>query len=586
MTKDSSNYDKTPFIKINENDESGNGWEAVCKLINKQVGQLAGKRVIALDCYHGVIEEEALSHLKEYLPGIFFLSKDYMLSEDEILHLVYPDVTDDEVFGYLTRLRLNEFFDHSKIMSLQKLIHQQSESIIYLFGIGAALLFPIPDLIIYFDMPRWEIQLRFRRNEISNLGLNNKTQRASLQYKQAFFVDWRVCDRHKKNLMPKWDLIIDSTQPGNPKMIKGSLLRKALQKTVARPFRLKPFFDPGPWGGQWLKKICGLDKNEKNFAWGFDCVPEENSLLFQFDDLIFETPAINLVFSESKRLLGEAVQARFGDEFPIRFDFLDTMEGGNLSLQVHPTTEYAQENFGIHYTQDESYYILDAKQDACVYLGLEENISPVEMIYALEDANKNGTRFEADKFAKKWDIKKHDHILIPAGTIHCSGKNCMVLEISATPYIFTFKLWDWGRMGLDGRPRPINIERGKKVIDWTFNPKRTKQELYNIFEPVTSGDGWQEERTGLHKRQFIETRRHWFTQKVLHSTEGNLNVLNLVEGSEVIVKCPTNSFEPFIVHYAETFVIPANVKEYSIAPHGESRGKSCATIKAFIRINP
>lgn len=581
-----SNYQKFPSIRINEPVECGSGWESVCGLIKEQLYKQPGNSVVVIDCYPGVFEDEAISHLQAFLPGTFYLSKDCMLDETQIRQLVYPDVTDDAVFGYLTRLRLIQFFDPSKINALRKQIDQRPEPVIYLFGIGASLLYPDPDLIIYFDMPRWEAQLRFRRNEVSNLGVNNKTQQASLQYKQAFFVDWRVCDRHKKTLMDKWDWVIDSTQAGNPKIIPGPALNKALQQTAAQPFRVAPFFDPGPWGGQWLKTVCGLDPNEQNFAWGFDCVPEENSLLFQFGDLRFETPAINLVFAESKHLLGEAVQARFGDEFPIRFDFLDTMDGGNLSLQVHPTTEYAQENFGIHYTQDESYYILDAKEDACVYLGLQENISPDNMIRDLKESNKTGNPFHAEQYAKKWSIKKHDHILIPAGTIHCSGKNSMVLEISATPYIFTLKLWDWGRMGLDGKPRPINIERGKEVIDWTFTPERTKRELKDVCEVVATGDGWTEERTGLHEREFIETRRHWFTKKVIHHTMGSVNVLNLIEGREAIVESPSNAFDPFIVHYAETFVIPEQVKEYSISPYGESAGKRLATIKAFVRTHP
>ena len=147
--------------------------------------------------------------------------------------------------------------------------------------------------------------------------------------------------------------------------------------------------------------------------------------------------------------------------------------------------------------------------------------------------------------------------MIPAGTVHCSGKNSMVLEISATPYIFTFKLWDWGRMGLDGKPRPINIEHGEKVIDWGRTTPWVKKELINVIEPVDSSDGWKEEKTGLHEREFIETRRHWFTKKVHHYTNGSVNVLNLIEGREAIVESPSQSFEPYIVHYAETFIIPA-----------------------------
>ncbi len=205
------------------------------------------------------------------------------------------------------------------------------------------------------------------------------------------------------------------------------------------------------------------------------------------------------------------------------------------------------------------------------------------MIAELTEAQKGKQPFDADKFVNKISIKKHDHVLIPAGTIHCSGKGSMVLEISATPYIFTFKLWDWGRLGLDGKPRPINIKHGEKVIDWTRTTKWTKQHLFNTIKEINKGDGWREEYTGLHENEFIETRRHWFTKKVLHQTNGSVNVLNLIEGREAIIESPTNSFDPFIVHYAETFIIPEAVKEYTIRPHGESEGKECATIKAFVR---
>ena len=159
------------------------------------------------------------------------------------------------------------------------------------------------DLLVYFDMTRWEGQLRHRRNEVSNLGVNNKELKASLQYKQAYFVDWRVVDRHKQNLMHKWDFVVDTVKKNNPKIVDGKALNEALKQTAHQPFRVVPFFDPGPWGGQWMKKYCDLDKNEKNFAWCFDGVPEENSLLLQFNDIIFETPSINVVFAQRKNIV-------------------------------------------------------------------------------------------------------------------------------------------------------------------------------------------------------------------------------------------------------------------------------------------
>ena len=80
-----------------------------------------------------------------------------------------------------------------------------------------------------------------------------------------------------------------------------------------------------------------------------------------------------------------------------------------------------------------------------------------------------------------------------------------MLEISATPYIFTFKLWDWGRVGLDGLPRPIHISHGKNNIQWDRNTEWVNRELVNRTETICREDGVLAERTGLHPREFIET---------------------------------------------------------------------------------
>lgn len=580
-----SNYDKHPFVSYNQKgDISWRGWTDICNELNKLPNKiLESSKLIALECYPGLLEQEVQEALKSGLNGKIYFTGEYMYSPDTISKLVYPDVTDDDIFGYITRLEIKDFFDPVKIAALQDEIRKQAGETIFVYGPGATLVAGSYQYLVYFDMPRWEAQLRFRRNEVNNLGVQNKETKASLQYKQAFFVDWRVADKLKKNLMEKWDFVVDTTVANDPKMVTGKALNEALQKTVNRPFRVVPFFDPGPWGGQWMKEYCDLDRSAPNYAWCFDCVPEENSLLIKFNDLLFETPSINLVFAHSRRLLGNPVQARFGDEFPIRFDFLDTMAGGNLSLQVHPYKEYAREKFGMDYTQDESYYMLDAKEGAIVYLGVKDDVDADAMFDDLTKAQEDAVGFDADKYVAKWPVKKHDHILIPAGTIHCSGTDSMVLEISATPYIFTFKLWDWGRMGLDGKPRPINIKHGKKVMDWSRTPASTEKELINAVTVVAEGDGWVEEKTGLHEREFIETRRHWFSKPVQHHTNGSVNVLNLIEGREAIVESPDGKFDPFIVHYAETFIVPAAVGRYTVRPYGESEGKTIATIKAFVR---
>jgi mannose-6-phosphate isomerase class I len=538
---------------------------------------------IVVECYHGVhIQEISAAFAEQFPDATVVFSQDTMLHSNEINAFFAPDITEDELFGYITRYTVDSFFDRIKVAQIQKYIRSTEEGPVIVIGVGAAYLCPDADILIYADMARWEIQQRFRRNEISNIGVKNARERASLQYKRAFFVDWRICDRFKKKIMHRSDYILDTNIARQPKMISRTLFDTGLEAAVRRPFRTVPFFDPGPWGGQWMKEVCDLDRSAVNYAWSFDCVPEENSLLLGFGEARFEVPATDLVFTRPKELLGVAVYGRFGDEFPIRFDMLDTMQGGNLSLQVHPLTEYIQQAFGMHYTQDESYYILDSGDDAHVYLGLKEGVDPEQMLKALKDAQKTG-KFDAEHYAGKYAVRKHDHILIPGGTVHCSGANTMVLEISATPYIFTFKLWDWGRLGMDGRPRPVNIEHGAKVIQWERTEQWVARELINRTELICEGEGFQEERTGLHPQEFIETRRHRFTSPVLHTTNGGVNVLNLVEGREVIVESPSQAFDPFVVHYAETFIVPAAVGEYTVRPYGESAGRECMTVKAYVR---
>lgn len=188
--------------------------------------------------------------------------------------------------------------------------------------------------------------------------------------------------------------------------------------------------------------------------------------------------------------------------------------------------------------------------------------------------------FDADKYVNRFPAKKHDHFLIPAGTVHCSGSGCMVLEISATPYIFTMKLWDWGRLGLDGRPRPIHIEHGEKVIQWNRQTKWVRENLVSPSYTVRETEEYKEEHTGLHELEFIETRRYEIRTACPLDTENNVNMLNLVEGEAAVIESPTGAFEPFTVHYAETFILPAAAGSYTIRPIDDAPIK---VIRAYVR---
>lgn len=572
-----ANYDKYPHTEVKGYENAGiAGYDAIINVIK---GQLKEKKVVVVDCYPGVNDEEVLSAFENGLqPTAVIKSEDIFYDGKTLNSMMEAHLTTDRVRGVMYYGPMTDFVDMEKLQDVKNAVNSNN-GICLVYGVGASLITE-GDILVYADMARWEIQLRYRKG-MPNFKCDNYDEEVLKKNKRGFFIEWRIADRHKSELYDRIDYYLDTNKENNPKMVSGEAFREGLRQISQRPFRLVPYFDPGVWGGQWMKEVCQLDPKEENYAWSFDGVPEENSIYLKYGDVIIESPAMNVVKYEPRNLLGNKNYCRFGAEFPIRFDFLDTMGGQNLSLQVHPLTEYIKTRFGMTYTQDESYYILDCGENGGVYLGLKEGINPKEMMEDLRTAQTGAISFDAEKYVNLFPAKKHDHYLIPAGTIHCSSAECMVLEISATPYIFTFKLWDWDRVGLDGIPRPIHIDDGEKNIQWNRTTSWVKENLVNHFETLEEGEGFTEVKTGLHELEFIETRVTTATALTHHNTEDGVHVLNLVEGSSAVIESPINAFEPFTLHYVETVIIPASVKEYTIRPENEN--EEIKVLKAFVR---
>lgn len=579
----STRYNTKPSIAIRGRDQDAyRGYADIARVLKTRLKNKR-KAVVVIESYPAVRQQEIIEGLKPYLqPTAIIDVETAALDALEINHIIERYLTDDRVFGYMAPFHIEEMYDSQKLAILREQIDAISEGTIILIGFGASLVVA-GDLLIYADITRWETQLRYRSKEFGNWLAHNEEEDMLRKYKRGYFFEWRMADRLKRSLFQQIDYYLDTNTRNDPKLASWDAVMDGMKQIALQPFRLVPYFDPGVWGGTWLEEKFSLPHKEHPYAWGFDGVPEENSLYLDFGSIRMEIPAINLVYMQPKALLGERVYARFGAEFPIRFDFLDTMGGQHLSLQVHPTTDYIQNRFGMSYTQDESYYILDAKPGAQVYLGLKDGVTPERMLEDLEQAERGDISFPAEQYVNVFPASKHDHFLIPAGTVHCSGSECVVLEISATPYIFTFKLWDWDRLGLDGKPRPVHLKHGAEVINWERTTSWVERELVGRVDQVTEGKGWREERTGLHEYEFIETRRHWFSEPVLHTGNGSVQVLNLVEGEEAIVESPDGLFDPFVVHYAETFIVPASIESYVIRPSGPSTGQTIATIKAFVK---
>lgn len=570
----------------------------------------ARPHVLVFECYPGTDYQELRDCLFERLhPSALICADDYAWGIDRVQERIKDTVTDDRIFGVMSHYHVEDFYDEADLARARQTVADAVAQVVgvaaqpaeataqpspaspdnapagpvIVYGVGASLIAP-EGLLVYVDLTRWEITLRFRAG-LRNWKTDNADEDPLRKIKRGYFFEWRIADRLKRSLHERIDFLMETNVPGSPKMVDGDAYRAGLAHAAQRPFRLVPYFDESVWGGQWMKERFGLDPSKRNYGWSFDGVPEENGVILAFDGAEVEVPAINLVLTQPDELLGPKVRARYGAEFPIRFDFLDTMGGGNLSLQVHPRTEYIQDAFGMPYTQDESYYILDAADSSEVYLGVREDTTKEALVADLRKAAAGEAPFPAERHVNVFPVKKHDHVLIPAGTIHCSGADTVVLEISATPYNFTFKLWDWGRVGLDGKPRPINIAHGEPNIVMERTAEFCQRELVvradDERENLSDQPGVTSERTGLHELESIETQRHWFTDCVDIACHESVNMLNLVEGAEVEVQSVDGSFEPMPVHYAETFIVPESVGCYRIV--NKRPGTRVAVLQAFIR---
>jgi len=541
--------------------------------------RLLNHRILVIDGYNGVfwdrLRDEICAVASEKGYTVQWIDTGQFLKPERVIREMTSDSAggEDPLFGKRCELELAEFFD---LPGLKRTAPDNSCDICVIAGPGAALA-GWHGLSIYVDIPKNELQYRARYGRITNLGIRHSSYPKEM-YKRSYFIDWPVLNRHKAAIIGSADLFVDAQRADEPVWIEGRDLRLALNKMSISFFRVRPWFESGPWGGTWINEnIQGLNKNVPNYAWSFELITPENGLLLESSSLLLEVSFDCLMYTAAGSVLGDC-HHRFGNEFPIRFDFLDTIYGGNLSVQCHPGPEYTREHFGESFTQEESYYILDTKDNAFVYLGFTDSIDPRKLRDKLEESFEKQVPFEADRYIMRHPSARHDLFLIPYGTVHGSGRNNLVLEISTTPYIFTFKMYDWLRLDLSGQPRDLNIGRAMENLRFERNGSYVTENL--IAKPVLleEGSGWQKWHLPTHETHLYDVHRYIIRSSADIRTENKCLVMNLVEGEKVLVETRDGSGRE--ICFAETFVIPAAAEGVRIT--NLSAGEA-VLVKAFIK---
>ena len=318
-----------------------------------------------------------------------------------------------------------------------------------------------------------------------------------------------------------------------------------------------------------------------NTALGYELIAQEGGLLVG-DSMArqVEVPFQLLVSLHPGEILGDRVHELFGTSFPIRFDYLDTADGGNLSVHCHPRPDYMTSVFGFPYPQHETYYVMVGGES-------EPDLPWPARQCGRRRLPSGGARRRCQRRTRSTSSSTSrvtprlgiSLFAIPSGTPHGSGQGNVVLEISSTPYLYSLRFYDWLRLDADGSLRPIHVEQAFANLNTERMGAAVREQLVRAPRPLLSGPGWQEELLARQAEIFFEVRRVGLDSAApaTFDPSSGFHVINVVEGAGVTVTAESAVHE---LSYAETLVIPAAAGPYSLRRQGRSRVR---VVKALVR---
>lgn len=601
--------DETAVNKLDVDKESVKsilvGIDKFCRLINDLLRKFFRKRrnacLISIDGYLGVEWSTIISTLKISLKKGKFKFKTFNFSDcykspKEIERIVDPYITWDPVFGKLwIEGSLDQFLDHDLLEKLRETLMKcrsgELGTVVICFGEGSSYkpLTDLYDYIFYIDLTRQELFRRARRGKVKNLGSGDVEYDDSGYIRRRFYhIDFPVLDKHKKATLPIIDYYIDGNDTENLKSMPRNVYEKILSTLAEYPIRLKPVYIPGVWGGQWLRKVRELKEERVNVAWSLEVVPYEQSILISLNDVTLDIPFLNLLWNEPEKIVGRYSLNKFNYDpyfeiyfFPISFNYDDTIEGGNMSVQVHPHYPYIKEYINEPYSHDESYYIVAVAPGSFVHFGLNDGVDKEKFYELAKKSYREKAPFDYTLYVNKVQTKPGDYFLIPAGTVHGSGKNELVLEIDANNSTeLTFKIYDYLRPDLTGKFRPISLHHAFNVIKFHRTASWVLKHLKQNPRLIRRGDEWAEYVIGELDELFFVTHRLEFRDKVEDSTDGRFHILTLVEGKKILIQSKRHKERSYELKFTETVIIPACFSEYLMINLGD---KPCKVVKALLK---
>ena len=558
-------------------------------LVNKINENPVDKVVIALDGYISANWDQTINLISQNLKlksikvtSISFadIYKTPEQLDEELSGCLETDFEKDPVllFGKVFNGAYEDLLDNQKLDALMKILEDGRSKgakgeVIIIYGCGCSIkaLRSYYDYLFYFDVIPKNVIIRARSGSFSNLG--DSTARPIKEFlRRCYYIDFEVAVKLRGDLLRNnvIDYYVASDKPNDLKMIPGESLGSMMSALVKYPMRCKPVYLEGVWGGYYLKKLRNLPAEMRNCAWIFDLIPMEVSIVVEAGSHKLEFPFFSFVQKEGVNLMGVDCVNKFGGYFPIRFNYDDTYHSnGNMSIQVHSGHDYNVNNFNELGRQDESYYVVATAHGAKTYIGFKDGIDPDEFISEVKKSEKEFTKVDYEKYINHIDSKPGIQLMLPAGTIHASGRNQVVLEIgSLTIGSYTYKMYDYLRHDFDGVPRPIHTWHGERVLRKERNTNWINHNLIQKPVVVRQGEGWSEVIVGEHELIYFSLRRMEFEKTIEDNTNGKFHVLALVDGENVIVQSLEHKELYYKQNYMDIIIVPANMGRYTIINTG------------------
>jgi mannose-6-phosphate isomerase class I len=503
--------------------------------------------------------------------GLIDVRDHYAEAADERIAAL-PVPADDPFFTPLSQARVADLFD-----APPRPERPVGDGVVLVYGPGASLCGP--DLLWYADLPKRYAEAAVAKGELP-VGVNLGRSAGPGDLVRLFYTDWPVLDRHRDAIAGRIDRWIDVQDAAGPAALDGAALRSTLAHLARGPVRTRPYFNSTPWGGRWAASELGFTPQAGNTALGYELIaPEAGVMIGDKGAGQVEVPFQLLCVAHPEDMLGVDVHRAFGTSFPIRFDYLDTMGGGNLSLHLHPRERYMREVFGWPYTQHETYYVTASEDGARVLLGLTGEADLDVMRHQVEDSIANGTPMPVEQHIQSHPATVGQLFMIPAGTPHASGAGNLVLEVSATPYLYSLRLYDWLRKDAAGASRPLPYEHGFANLDTARRGEDVTKDLVQQPRTLRSGVGWREEVIGALPEMFYAVHRLVVSQgcALPDDTAGRFHILNVAAGEGAVIE--THDGRTHTLAFAETLTVPAAVGPYRVRALG---GDEVRIVKALV----